>query len=137
MSWCRILGFDLGNYEVAQLALIVSFTCKTHKGKGAINNARKWTHEHECEFVNMNMWVGMDIFGIFWWQGHNILRIPLCHIRMTWKIFFHMYMDESHKMDGKLDESWTLMTFLDDHYKKTNCLDERFNKLKCMNETNS
>jgi hypothetical protein len=40
--------------------------------------------------------------GYFW----NILmtwtkyfRISLCHRRMTWKIFFHMYMDESQKMD--------------------------------------
>jgi hypothetical protein len=24
-------------------------------------------------------------------------RIYLCHIGMTWKIFFHMYIDESHK----------------------------------------
>jgi hypothetical protein len=31
---------------------------------------------------------------------------------MTLKIFFHMYMDESHKMD----ENWTSMKFLDDNY---------------------
>jgi len=34
-----------------------------------------------------------------------------------WKIFFHMYMDESHKMDESLDENWTSMNFLDDNYK--------------------
>jgi hypothetical protein len=32
-------------------------------------------------------------------RGQNILRISLYHIRMTWKIFFHMYMDENLKMD--------------------------------------
>jgi hypothetical protein len=28
-----------------------------------------------------------------------MLRISLCHVGMTWKIFFHMYMDENEKMD--------------------------------------
>jgi hypothetical protein len=28
-----------------------------------------------------------------------MLRISLCHVGMTWKIFFHMYMDEKEKMD--------------------------------------
>jgi hypothetical protein len=31
-------------------------------------------------------------------------KISLCHVRMTWKIFFHMYMDESQKMDECLNE---------------------------------
>jgi hypothetical protein len=34
-------------------------------------------------------------------MGQIILRISLCHIGMTWKIFYHMYMDESNKMDEK------------------------------------
>jgi hypothetical protein len=32
-------------------------------------------------------------------MGRNILKISISHIGMTWKIFFHTYMDESHKMD--------------------------------------
>jgi hypothetical protein len=28
-----------------------------------------------------------------------MLGISLCHVGMTWKIFFHMYMDENLKMD--------------------------------------
>jgi len=49
--------------------------------------------------LSMSLWVGLDIFGIFWWQGQNIFRISLSHVGMMWKMFFHMYMDESHKMD--------------------------------------
>ncbi len=44
-----------------------------------------------------------------------------------WKIFFHMYMDES----------WTSMNFLDDNYKLTNNLDGKFDMLQCMDGTNS
>jgi hypothetical protein len=51
-----------------------------------------WACEHEPMSRN----------GYFW----NILRTSLCHVRMTWKIFFHMYMDESHKMDEKF--GWKL-----------------------------
>jgi hypothetical protein len=36
---------------------------------------------------------------------------------MTWKIFFHVYMDESFKMD----EDGTSMRFLDDNYTEMNC----------------
>jgi hypothetical protein len=43
--------------------------------------------------------------GYFWnilmmWIEY-IYIIFLCHIRMKRKIFFHMYMDERHKMDEK------------------------------------
>jgi len=34
---------------------------------------------------------------------------------MMWKIIFHMYMDESKKMDEIF--GWTSMNFLDDNYK--------------------
>jgi hypothetical protein len=40
----------------------------------------------------------MDFWNILI-MGQNILKISLSHIGMMWKIFFHMYMDESHKMD--------------------------------------
>ncbi len=66
----------------------------------------EWTPEHEHELVCMNLWAGMDIFRIFWWWGQNIFKIFLCHVGMTWKIFYHMYMDESHKMDE--DFGWKL-----------------------------
>jgi hypothetical protein len=61
--------------------------------------------------MNMNLWAGTNIFGIFWWQGQNIFRIPLCRIGMTWKIIFHMYMDESF-LNGwnvwmKVEHQWT------------------------------
>jgi len=59
----------------------------------------KWAREHEYEPMSMSRWVGMDIFRILWWHGQNIFRISLWHIRMMWKILFHVYMDESQKMD--------------------------------------
>jgi hypothetical protein len=31
--------------------------------------------------------------------GIGFLKIFVCNVRMMWKIFFHMYMDERHKMD--------------------------------------
>jgi hypothetical protein len=38
-------------------------------------------------------------FGNTLMMWKNIIKISLCHIGMMWKIFFHVYMDESHKMD--------------------------------------
>jgi hypothetical protein len=38
-------------------------------------------------------------------MGIEYLKISLCHVGMTWKIFFHMYMDESQKWMKCLDES--------------------------------
>jgi hypothetical protein len=76
---------------------------KIHKGESShiVNNVMKQACKHEREPMCMNLWVGMDIFGIFWWSKQNITKISLCHVGMMWKIFFHMYMDESHKMDEK------------------------------------
>jgi hypothetical protein len=37
--------------------------------------------------------------------GIEYSKISLCHIGMMWKIFFHMYMDESPKWMKSLDES--------------------------------
>jgi hypothetical protein len=54
----------------------------------------KQTHECEYELVNKNEYNWNILM-----MGTTLLRITLCHIGMTWKIFFHMYMDESHKMD--------------------------------------
>jgi hypothetical protein len=53
-------------------------------------NMWMWECEHELMIKN-------GFFGIFWWHGQNIFRISLCHVRMMWKIFLHMYMDESKK----------------------------------------
>jgi hypothetical protein len=66
------------------------------------NNVMKETCESDYELVNISIWIGMDIFGIFWWCGQNIFQISLCHIGMMWKIFLHMYMDENHIMDEKV-----------------------------------
>jgi hypothetical protein len=87
--------------------------------------------------MNIDLWVGMDIFGIFWWPGQNILKISLCHLRMTWKIFFHIYMDESHKMDEHFGWKLNINEVLDDKYKLMNNLDENFDRLKWMDGTNS
>jgi hypothetical protein len=43
----------------------------------------------------------MDFFEYYDDVDKNILRISLCHIRMMCKIFCHMYMDESQKMNEK------------------------------------
>jgi hypothetical protein len=51
------------------------------------SDAYKWTCEHECKPMSMNLWVGTNIFGIFWWRGQNILKIFLCHVEMMWEIF--------------------------------------------------
>jgi hypothetical protein len=32
-------------------------------------------------------------------MGIEFLKTFVCHVRMTWKIIFHMYMDERHQMD--------------------------------------
>jgi hypothetical protein len=71
------------------------------------NNVTKQAHECEHEPVSKNgyIWNILMIRIVFF-------RISLCHVGMTLKIFFHMYMDESHKMD----ENLTSMKFLDDNY---------------------
>ncbi len=74
----------------------------------------------------MSLWVGINILRIFWWCGQNILKISLCHIRMMWKIFFHMYMDEN----------WTSMNVLDDNYKLMKNLDEKFDSLSVLMQLN-
>ncbi len=61
-----------------------------------------WACEHEQ--IYLEYFNDMDKF----------LKISLCHIGMMWKIFFHVYMDES--------PNWM------------KCLDERFIKLKCIDE---
>ncbi len=55
---------------------------------------------------------------------------------MAWKIFLHMYMDESHRMDEKIGWKLNINNFLDDIYKMNN-LDETFDRLKCMDGINS
>jgi hypothetical protein len=54
---------------------------------------------------HMNVSVSMNLQAKYIWNimmiGTNIFRISPCHVRMTWDIFCHMYMDESHKMDEK------------------------------------
>jgi hypothetical protein len=61
-------------------------------------NVILWTWAYEQEWI---FWK-----GIFWWRGQKIFRISLCHVRMMWKIFFHVYMDENHKMDENV--GWKL-----------------------------
>ncbi len=58
---------------------------------------RPMTLRSEHVSVNISLWTRTNIFGVFWWWGHNIFRISPCHVGMMWKIFCHMYMDESHK----------------------------------------
>jgi hypothetical protein len=56
---------------------------------------------------------------------------------MTWKIFFYMYMDKSHKIDEQFGWNLNINNFLDDNYKLMNNLDETFDMLKCMDGINS
>jgi hypothetical protein len=58
------------------------------------NDTMKRARQHEHVSKNGYFW---NILMI----GTKSFRISLCHVRMMWKIFFHMYMDESHKMDEK------------------------------------
>jgi hypothetical protein len=64
------------------------------------NDARKQAREHECEPVCKNKYI-WNILMI----RIDIFRISLCCIKMTWKIFFCMNMDESQKMDDFFYES--------------------------------
>jgi hypothetical protein len=43
---------------------------------------------------------------------------------MTWKIFFHMYMDESKKRMKSLDERFVKLKYMDEISFKTIMLDE-------------
>jgi hypothetical protein len=60
-----------------------------------------WTRACEHEHVNKNEY----IYNILMTRTKYFCNI-LCHIRMTWKIFFHIYMDKSHKMDENF--GWNL-----------------------------
>jgi len=40
------------------------------------NDANKWTCEHECKPMNMSLWIGTNIFGIFWWWEKIFLKYP-------------------------------------------------------------
>jgi hypothetical protein len=75
------------------------------------NDANKWTCEHECKPMSMSLWVGTNIFGIFWWWGQNILKISLCHVRMTWQIFLgksmlHWTIYSSSKSISRVQIQW-------------------------------
>jgi len=71
-------------------------------------------------------WAYLEYFD----DGDKIFLGSLCHIRMTWKIFFHMYMDEMFgwkiwQVEIYMDEtnSKTIMSdenhmYMNDNYKK-------------------